>query len=73
MGNNFVYPQGASIGDASVNEGGLTLRDYLAAKAMSGMLVGVDTPNEDWISDQAYILADAMLNRRDPRQKTDNV
>jgi hypothetical protein len=47
-------------------EGGLTLRDYFAAKAMQGFLatVKVGCP-DDLIALDAYALADAMLKARE--------
>ena len=48
--------------------GGMTLRDYFAAKAMQGMLAA--TPHDyafdgDVISEAAYEMADAMLRARE--------
>lgn len=43
----------------------MTLRDYLAAKAMQGVLAGTLTPTAIWSQDEvaetAYNVADAML------------
>jgi|LakMenE01Jun11ns_1017448.scaffolds.fasta_scaffold7788468_1 hypothetical protein len=52
--------------DASVH-GGMTLRDYFAAKAMAGMLSSqwIDFANLRQISDRAYFWADAMLKARE--------
>ena len=44
--------------------GGATLRDYFAAKAMQGLIVGVDRPRADYIARGAYAIADAMLAAR---------
>ena len=44
--------------------GGATLRDYFAAKAMQGLIVGVDKPRTDYIARAAYEMADAMLAAR---------
>ena len=48
---------------------GMSLRDYFAAKALSGMLAdpnvtcdGAD--NQTWVAEHAYELADAMLAAR---------
>ena len=54
------------------SEGGMTLRDYFAAKALAGMLRKGSIPPElrktglterGWVS-AAYKVADAMLNER---------
>ena len=50
---------------------GMSLRDYLAAKAMYGLLVGYititdDEPNRHTIAARAYAQADAMLAARRP-------
>lgn len=46
--------------------GGMTLRDYFAAKAMQGILAN---PNKDYfvghLVGEAYIIADAMLAERE--------
>jgi hypothetical protein len=44
--------------------GGATLRDYFAAKAMQGLIVGVEKPRTDYIARAAYAMADAMLAAR---------
>jgi hypothetical protein len=45
---------------------GMTLRDYFAAKAMQGILVGIecDPATVPHVAESAYILADAMLKAR---------
>jgi len=45
--------------------GGMTLRDYFAAKAMQGMMVDVYAPDCDYIAKTAYAMADAMLKARE--------
>ena len=47
-----------------VPHGGMTLRDYFAAKAMSGMMVDVEQPVCAYIAKQSYAMADAMLIQR---------
>ena len=51
-----------------VGEGGMTLRDYFAAKAMNGLLaqsLGTALESEPKIAaDYAYATADAMLKAR---------
>lgn len=48
-------------------EKGMSLRDYFAAKAMQGIIVGVENPNEEYIAKIAYAMADAMLAERDKK------
>lgn len=43
--------------------GGMTLRDYFAAKAMQGMMADGRT-GEDYVASLAYNYADAMLKAR---------
>ena len=45
--------------------GGMSLRDYFAAKAMQAWLVGVDSPKVEHCAKQAYEIADAMLAARE--------
>ena len=44
---------------------GMTLRDYMAAKAMQGMMAEVHDPNCEYIAQTAYKMADAMLKARE--------
>jgi hypothetical protein len=47
---------------------GMTLRDYFAAAAMQGVLVGTLTPQACWsprdVAETAYGMADAMMEER---------
>lgn len=43
------------------------LRDYLAAKAMVGLLTHVNSAKDDFIAKRAYQMADAMLKEREKR------
>ena len=43
---------------------GMTLRDYLAAAAMQGYIVGTEKPAYDHIAKVAYEMADAMIKER---------
>lgn len=48
-------------------QGGMTLRDYFAAKAMQGLIASNDEGAGDRIEDvpgYAYVIADAMLEAR---------
>ena len=50
---------------AQKTEGGMTLRDYFAAKAMQGFLVTVKVGcPDDLIATDAYNLADEMMKAR---------
>ncbi len=52
----------------ALNNEGMTLRDYFAAKAMQGILAGTLLPDAVWLQDEvaenAYNMADAMLKAR---------
>ena len=48
-----------------IDQNGMTLRDYFAAKAMQGMMVDVEQPRCDYIAGAAYKMADAMLKARE--------
>ena len=52
-------PAFPTLGHAS----GMSLRDYFAAKAMEGLIANNNT-NAQEIAQAAYIVADAMLERR---------
>ena len=49
----------------SLTQNGMSLRDYMAAKAMQGMMHDVDQPHCDYIAQKAYQMADAMLKERE--------
>lgn len=53
-------------GECEVNQGGMTLRDYFAAKALQGMLATSNRPQSDehMFARDAYTVADAMLAER---------
>ena len=55
----------------AINAGGMTLRDYFAAKAMQAIIIGNEadecTTSESGaigLSKDAYIIADSMLKER---------
>jgi len=58
MNNPPAFPDGKGTK-------GMTLRDYMAAKAMQGMMHDVDQPHCDYIAQKAYQMADAMLKARE--------
>lgn len=60
-------PQDTAAGIATgypFPESGMSLRDYFAAKAMQGYIVGTEEPDCDHIANVAYEMADAMLKAR---------
>ena len=72
--SNVVNEVGLHIDDGDV---GMTLRDYLAAKAMASYLIPAGPGNTwaqrdelDYIAETAYLAADAMLKARQPRFET---
>ena len=58
----YTYPNG----EINHGEGGMTLRDYFAAKAMQGLLSADDgfTMGSSLVAELAYDQADAMLKER---------
>ena len=46
---------------------GMTLRDYFAAKAMLGLLTSTRISKPDWIANDSYEMADAMLKAREKK------
>ena len=49
-----------------LNNGGMSLRDYFAAKAMQGILANpVTFTGHEEIANNAYAMADAMIKARD--------
>ena len=49
---------------SGIPEAGMTMRDYFAAKAMQAWLNGVDNPLVGKCAQDAYRIADAMLEAR---------
>ena len=43
---------------------GMTMRDYFAAKAMQPLIVSFTVQDIHWTAQQAYKIADAMLEER---------
>lgn len=67
-----AFPVKMDMGDGSRIEGmGMSLRDYFAAKAMQGILSNpgqldnVNKESAEWVSRDAYLVADAMLRARE--------
>ena len=76
MSNNIpAFPQNTKIVLGAGQEihqgfmGGMTLRDYFAAKAMQGLLSTEDEESTTiGVAQASYILADAMLKARNATQ-----
>ena len=68
MKNENATPTIKHDGQLSTPHGGLTLRDYFAAKAMQGLLSGFyrDTSKYNFseLPTESYSIADAMLSER---------
>jgi hypothetical protein len=62
---NYVQMTNAPAFPDGLGKKGMTLRDYMAAKAMQGMIVDVVQPQYDYIAETAYAMADAMLKARE--------
>ena len=60
--------QGGPVFAELYGNGGMSLRDYFAAKAMQGMMAGNWNTNYDAWAEHAYQLADAMLRARQEPQ-----
>jgi hypothetical protein len=65
---NYAFPyQYKSAPDQLTVCLGMTLRDYFAAKAMQGSIAMDGLPShhvKDFLAEQAYLMADAMLKSR---------
>lgn len=59
-----AFPNMLKSGDLAISEGGMTLRDYFAGKAMPQLLGGAPLDVEQ-AAKTAYLLADAMLAARE--------
>lgn len=63
-----AFPTVREEGSWALQEEGMTLRDYFAAKAMSGALASM-SDGEDWptkaLVKYVYVVADAMIEERD--------
>jgi hypothetical protein len=59
---NLIPP---SIPPLPTYQQGMSLRDYMAARAMQGMMHDVDQPHCDYIAQKSYQMADAMLKARE--------
>jgi hypothetical protein len=69
MNNPPAFPQFVLSNNGTYAEGGMTLRDYFAAKAMQAAITGCATRGEvglysNW-ANLAYEMADAMMKARE--------
>jgi len=62
-----AFPQGMQVGHVAKMEGGLSVRDYFAAKAMQAFITGKGTISYKQTCLNAYELADAMLAAREKK------
>ena len=62
-----AFPQGHAVGEISKMEGGMSLRDYFAAKALQGLCADPSTAGTEGIdlANECYSIADAMLAARE--------
>ncbi len=60
-----AFPDGLSVGEISKLAGGMTLRDYFAGQAISGIVKNTTRCYEESVAKEAYNYADAMLKERD--------
>jgi len=69
-GVEYKQPGGAGVSVMTI-VGGMTLRDYFAAKALQGYMVGLKPAQDigpgmqDRIAEGMYSMADAMLKARE--------
>jgi hypothetical protein len=63
MTNEPAFPRSVPGDTEHFGQVGMTLRDYFASKAMQ-VLISMDLSKFDWIPEQAYRYADAMLKAR---------
>lgn len=60
-----AFPQAERIGDVALQHGGLSIRDYFAAKAMQALIGQSGQCNAIRVTEGAYKIADAMLKARE--------
>lgn len=63
-GTAFPFVSNGGIQMHQYCEGGMTLRDYLAAKAMQSVSLALDSNEQQLIANASYQMADAMLEAR---------
>ena len=65
MSKHTGGPAFPSESEGMLDNEGMTLRDYFAAKAMQGYCVDPEMPSFSEVAHFAYQMADAMLLERD--------
>lgn len=61
-----AFPSTRKVGSVELTDGGMTLRDYFAAKAMEGLLSSPTDPSSaKAAAEWSYEMADAMLAARE--------
>ncbi|EPL1176375.1 hypothetical protein K7419_003523 [Morganella morganii] len=61
-----AFPVKIDMGDGSrIEDMGMSLRDYFAAKAMASVPLALDSNEQQLIANAAYAQADAMLRARE--------
>jgi hypothetical protein len=65
--NESAFPWSVDDGKKIIGNKGMTLRDYFAAKAMTGLLTAeiVGEYSNEHVAEIAYRIADAMLKARE--------
>lgn len=66
-----AFPSTRKVGSVELTDGGMSLRDYFAAKAMQGLCT---RPPEEFadirmVAELAYELADAMIAEREQSEQ----
>ena len=59
-----AFPSLRELGDIATTDDGMSLRDYFAAAAMQGICASGPMIANDVIAQEAYAIADAMLDAR---------
>lgn len=65
MTTESAFPFHGSDADRYESAGGMTLRDFFAAKAMPVATHTPSTTSKEYLAEQAYKIADAMMAERD--------
>lgn len=65
-GSEAAFGEFKQAGQCSIKTGGVTVRDYFAAKAMAGLLGDTAQRNgtTSALAETAYMIADAMIQER---------
>ena len=63
--NAFPGMESSAFGQDTGHYHGMTLRDYFAAKVVTGAFQNVSAGSQSELAKRAYEIADAMLNQRE--------